>query len=313
MDKIMQVINILEQHADATVAGSTMAMAISAMLTLTATVAIVVAVWSTARGTKQLAKIAEREEEARKTPDVVVWLKPEFGRTNPLLNIVVGNVGTGVARDVRWWFQNVDREDWEGREITMIWPDRPETAPSIDVLMPGEKFEMTLGGPSLVVPDRKPDCCINSYALVRETPLYKGYSAHCTVRFMFTPSEDELHRHGTRSTLPLQHELAFSIAFYATGRETLPARENGGADEAVRRRGPFQEHGRRGYGGVRTYTCDVPKLRNTGGRATHPLHRIADALEKATGGPKYFGESPEIGQPASEVDKLQHGKDATQA
>ena len=66
MDKVMQVISILEQHTDATVAGSTMAMAISAVLTLMATVAIVVAAWSTARGTKQLAKIAEREEEARK-------------------------------------------------------------------------------------------------------------------------------------------------------------------------------------------------------------------------------------------------------
>ena len=52
-----------------------------------------------------------------------------------------------------------------------------------------------------------------SYTLVRETPLYKGYSAHCTVRFMFTLSEDELHRRGTRSTLLLQHKLAFSIVF----------------------------------------------------------------------------------------------------
>ena len=35
---------------------------------------------------------------------------------------------------------------------------------------------------------------------------------------MFTPSEDELHRHGARSTLLLQHELVFSIVSYATGR-----------------------------------------------------------------------------------------------
>ena len=35
---------------------------------------------------------------------------------------------------------------------------------------------------------------------------------------MFTPSEDELHRRGMRSILLSQHELAFSIAFYATGR-----------------------------------------------------------------------------------------------
>ena len=34
---------------------------------------------------------------------------------------------------------------------------------------------------------------------------------------MFTPSEDELHRRSRRSTLLSQHELAFSIAFYATG------------------------------------------------------------------------------------------------
>lgn len=246
MDKVMQVINILEQHADATVAGGTMAIAISAMLTLMATVAIVVAAWSTARGTKQLAKIAEREEEARKTPDVVVWLKPEFGGTIPLLNIVVGNVGTGVARDVRWWFQNVDREDWKGREITMIWPDSPETAPSIDVLMPGEKFEMTLGGPSLVAPDKK------LYPHVKtETPMK-----------------------------PFDVEVRFRNMIGEDMRE-------------------------------RAYTCEVPKLRNIGGRATHPMHRIADALEKAIGGPKCFGESSEVGQPASEVDKIQHGKEAT--
>ena len=35
-----------------------------------------------------------------------------------------------------------------------------------------------------------PDCCINSYILVRETPLYKGYFAHWPVRLRFTPSKD---------------------------------------------------------------------------------------------------------------------------
>ena len=39
---------------------------------------------------------------------------------------------------------------------------------------------------------------------------------------MFTPSEDKLHRRGRRSTLLSQHELAFSIAFYATDRLTHP-------------------------------------------------------------------------------------------
>ena len=46
---------------------------------------------------------------------------------------------------------------------------------------------------------------------------------------MFTPSEDELHRRGMRSILLSQHELAFSIAFYATGRDTIlriPQRTN---------------------------------------------------------------------------------------
>ena len=241
MDRVMQVIHILEQHANTAVAGGTMVMAISAILTLMATVAIVVATWNTARGTRQLAKLAEREEEARKTPDVVAWLKPEFGGTIPLLNIVVGNVGTGVARDVKWWFQNVDREDWNEREITMIWPDRPETAPSIDVLMPGEKFETTLGGPSLIVPDRK---------------LYP----HVKTEAPMKPFDIKVH-----------------------------FRNMVGEDM-----------------GIRKYTCEVSKLRNLGGRARHPMHRIADALEKATGGPKYFGESPGMGQPASEVDRLKH-------
>ena len=56
---------------------------------------------------------------------------------------------------------------------------------------------------------------------MRETPLYKEYFAHRPIRLRFTPSEDELHRHGTRFTLLLQHELPFSIAFYATGRIRL--------------------------------------------------------------------------------------------
>ena len=64
----------------------------------------------------------------------------------------------------------------------------------------------------------KPDCCINSYVLVRETPLYKGYFAHWPIRLRFTPSEDELHRRDMRFALLLQHELPFSIASYATGR-----------------------------------------------------------------------------------------------
>ena len=63
-----------------------------------------------------------------------------------------------------------------------------------------------------------PDCCINSYVLVRETPLYNGYFAHWPVRLRFTPSEDELHRRDTCFALLLQHELPLSIAFYATGR-----------------------------------------------------------------------------------------------
>ena len=64
----------------------------------------------------------------------------------------------------------------------------------------------------------EPDCCINSYVLVRETPLYKGYFAHWPVRLRFTPSEDKLHRRDTCFALLLQHELPLSIAFYATGR-----------------------------------------------------------------------------------------------
>ena len=67
----------------------------------------------------------------------------------------------------------------------------------------------------------KPDCCINSYVLVRETPLYKGYFAHWPIRLRFTPSEDKLHRRDMRFALLLQHELPFSIASYATGRQTL--------------------------------------------------------------------------------------------
>ena len=57
-----------------------------------------------------------------------------------------------------------------------------------------------------------PDCCINSYVLVREMPLYKEYFAHWPVRLRFTPSEDELHRCGMRFALLLQHELPFLIA-----------------------------------------------------------------------------------------------------
>ena len=66
-----------------------------------------------------------------------------------------------------------------------------------------------------------PDCCINSYVFVRETPLCKGYSAPRMVWLTFTPSEDKLPWSDSRSILLSQHELAFSIAFYATGRYPL--------------------------------------------------------------------------------------------
>ena len=65
-------------------------------------------------------------------------------------------------------------------------------------------------------PQILPIVALNSYVLVRETPLYKGYFAHWPVRLMFTPSEDKLHRRDTRFALLLQHDLPFSIAFYAT-------------------------------------------------------------------------------------------------
>ena len=72
---------------------------------------------------------------------------------------------------------------------------------------------------AMVWPDRGhsfPDCCINSYVFVRETPLCKGYSAPRMVWLTFTPSEDKLPWSDSRSILLLQHELPFSIALYAT-------------------------------------------------------------------------------------------------
>ena len=73
-----------------------------------------------------------------------------------------------------------------------------------------------LRDPSMRLQSTVPDCCINFYVLVRETPLYKGYFAHWPVRLRFTPSEDKLHWRDTRFALLLQHELPFSVAFYAT-------------------------------------------------------------------------------------------------
>ena len=57
-------------------------------------------------------------------PDVWAWLYPRLGGVLPQLELVVANIGPGTVKKVRWWYEEVDREEWQARRIGGLgWAD----------------------------------------------------------------------------------------------------------------------------------------------------------------------------------------------
>ena len=123
---------------------------------------IALATWGLLRATRRLvhetrrqAVLVEAEAEAKEQPDVRAWLYPRLGGVLPHLELVVANIGPGTAKNVRWWYEDVDREEWKARHIGGInWPHGQRHAAGIDVMRNGDDVRSHLtGGRHLVAPD----------------------------------------------------------------------------------------------------------------------------------------------------------------
>lgn len=107
------------------------------------------------RETKRQTALAKAEAEAKEQPDVRAWLYPRLGGVLPHLELVVANIGPGTAKSVRWWYEDIDREEWKARHIGGIgWPDDQENAAGVDVMRNGDEVRSHLtGGRHLFAPD----------------------------------------------------------------------------------------------------------------------------------------------------------------
>ena len=125
-----------------------------------ATIGLVIAtgglVWATIglwSETKKARQDRLRTEKRSERADVRVWLASTRNMGMPMLEVLVGNVGQGVAETVRWWYEDVDEEDWKLRVLSAGWADSESNAAGVDVLLPNEKVENVLsGGRNLFAP-----------------------------------------------------------------------------------------------------------------------------------------------------------------
>lgn len=110
-----------------------------------------------ARRMRETNELAAREQEWKNTPVVEAWLQGtenELTRGSvALLWLVLQNVGGGAARNVRWWFEDVDEEQWKQRRIGgAYWPDSEEAAAGQRILPAGGRIQLIMtGGRSLTV------------------------------------------------------------------------------------------------------------------------------------------------------------------
>lgn len=83
------------------------------------------------------------------------WLYPRLGGVLPQRELVVANIGPGTVRKVRWWYEEVDREEWQARRIGGLgWPACREHGAGVDVMRNGEEVRThPTGGRYLFAPD----------------------------------------------------------------------------------------------------------------------------------------------------------------
>ena len=95
-----------------------------------------------------------RERRERATPRVHAWLEFQWRRSVPVLDLLICNVGAGTAEGVKWWFEEVDQEDWRRRVELEHWPFNERKAWGVEYLRPGEEIRLALaGGRDLYAPE----------------------------------------------------------------------------------------------------------------------------------------------------------------
>ena len=155
---------------------------------------IALATWGLLRATKRLvhetrrqAALAEAEADAKEQPDVHAWLYPRLGGVLPHLELVVANIGPGTAKNVRWWYEDVDHEEWKARHIGGTgWPDGQKHAAGVDVMRNGDDVRSHLtGGRHLFAPDGVGDYEYAQHSQIKPFSIvieYEGLSGKAHTR-----------------------------------------------------------------------------------------------------------------------------------
>ena len=130
-------------------------MAAATVVLALATLALVWATSVLSRTTKQQFHWLKKDAEEKKSPDIRAFVRRmKGGFSMAHMELVIANVGLGVASGVRWWFDGVDKEDWKSRGVYGIgWPDCGRHSAGIEILKPGdEEVSHLVGGIRLRVP-----------------------------------------------------------------------------------------------------------------------------------------------------------------
>ena len=130
-------------------------MAAATVVLVLATLALVWATSVLSRTTKQQFHWLKKDAEEKKSPDIRAFVRRmKGGFSMAHMELVIANVGLGVASGVRGWFDGVDKEDWKSRGVYGIgWPDCGRHSAGIEILKPGdEEVSHLVGGIRLRVP-----------------------------------------------------------------------------------------------------------------------------------------------------------------
>ena len=106
-------------------------------------------------------KLQEAERIRKTTPIIRAWLESNQGKVAGLgmefAWLVIGNVGEGTAENLRWWFEDMDEEEWSHRWDSYAGdpstPDKEENSAGQQVLRAGSEVRAVLWGKDRV---RKP-------------------------------------------------------------------------------------------------------------------------------------------------------------
>ena len=145
---------------------------------LSLTVALVAATGALAYFARQEKSMKERDLQERATPRVKAWVGHNWKRSVPTLELIIANLGEGPAQNVKWWFEDVDLEDWEKRIELINWPDLERNASSTDFLRSGEEIRLVLAaGRDLYAPTGTSDRRQSTHYPVKPFTVALSYEA----------------------------------------------------------------------------------------------------------------------------------------